>query len=87
MDVNSVMNMHMPIMRNNYNHSVHVQTVPSLMSNMQYKNWMDVNMLVLLSGKTRSEQQWTALFDTAGFKFVKAVPTRGALVITEAVPV
>jgi hypothetical protein len=61
--------------------------MPSLNPQMAYNNVMDAHMMVLVNGKERSEQQWRALLETTGFKFIRAVPTRGVHMITEAVPV
>jgi hypothetical protein len=41
----------------------------------------DVNMLVVTGGRQRSEQEFRALYDAAGFELTRIVPTRGPAAI------
>jgi hypothetical protein len=48
----------------------------------------DVNMLVCTGGRQRSEQEFRALYEAAGFKLSKIVPTASPTVsLIEGVPV
>jgi hypothetical protein len=40
-----------------------------------FGKWLDVNMLVIPGGKERTEQEYRALFDAAGFRLTRVVPT------------
>ena len=46
----------------------------------------DVNMLVVAGGRQRSEQEFRALYDAAGFELTKIVPTVARLSLIEGVP-
>jgi precorrin-6B methylase 2 len=46
----------------------------------------DVNMLVVSGGRQRSEQEFRALYATAGFELTKIVPTPARLALIEGVP-
>jgi orsellinic acid C2-O-methyltransferase len=46
----------------------------------------DVNMLVVAGGRQRSEQEFRALYRTAGFELTKIVPTAARLALIEGVP-
>jgi SAM-dependent methyltransferase len=46
----------------------------------------DVNMLVVAGGRQRSEQEFRALYDAAGFELTKIVPTPARLALIEGVP-
>jgi hypothetical protein len=48
--------------------------------------WMDLNMLALLTGRERTEQEFRALFAQAGFRLTRTVPT-ARLGIVEGEPV
>ncbi len=48
--------------------------------------WMDLNMMVLLTGRERTESEFAKLFADAGFRLVRIVPTQ-RLGIVEGVPV
>jgi hypothetical protein len=47
--------------------------------------WLDLNMLALLSGRERTEDELAGLLSEAGFRLARTVPA-GALSILEAVP-
>jgi hypothetical protein len=47
----------------------------------------DLNMLVMLGGRERTVDEYSALFEAAGFRLVEAVPTKGWLRVLEATPV
>lgn len=51
-----------------------------------WSKWLDINMLVLVGGKERTEAQFRALFERAGFRLTRVVPTGSALSILEGVP-
>jgi hypothetical protein len=47
----------------------------------------DVNMLVATGGRQRSEEEFRALFDAAGFRLEKIVPTPSpGIALVEGVP-
>ena len=48
---------------------------------------MDINMLVLIGGKQRTQEEYAALFDKAGFSFTREVDTGTGMSILEAVAV
>lgn len=43
----------------------------------------DVNMLVNTGGRQRSEPEFRALYDAAGFKLLRIVPTQGRVSVIE----
>ena len=45
----------------------------------------DVNMLVHTGGRNRTEAEYRALFEAAGFQLIRIIPTQGAAKILEAV--
>jgi hypothetical protein len=45
---------------------------------------MDLNMLVMLGGRERAEPEFASLFDRAGLRFERAIPTRGLFSLLEA---
>lgn len=47
---------------------------------------IDLEMLVMPGGKERTEEEFRALFDRAGFTLTRVVPTRGPLSVLEAKP-
>lgn len=47
----------------------------------------DVNMLVCTGGRQRSEAEFRALFETAGFKLTRIIPTQAISCVIEGVPV
>ena len=47
---------------------------------------MDLNMLVMLDGRERTAEQYGALFNQAGLRLSRFIPTRSPLGLVEAVP-
>ena len=47
----------------------------------------DVNMLVMTGGRQRSESEFRALYDAAGFRLARIVPTSARFAVVEGVPV
>jgi hypothetical protein len=47
---------------------------------------MDLNMLVMLGGRERTEKEFARLFARAGLRFERALPTRGLFSLLEATP-
>lgn len=47
----------------------------------------DLNMLVAAGGRERTADEYAQLFDVAGFRLVRVVPTAGTFCVFEAVPV
>jgi predicted O-methyltransferase YrrM len=52
-----------------------------------YSKVLDLNMLVLLGGRERTEVELRALYQAAGFELSRVVPTRTPLAIVEGLPV
>jgi hypothetical protein len=46
----------------------------------------DINMLVVAGGQERTEREYDALFQAAGFNLTRIIPTRSPLSLIEAVP-
>ncbi len=51
-----------------------------------FTKWLDLNMLVLLSGRERSEAEFRELYAIAGFRLTRIIPL-GARAIIEGVPI
>lgn len=49
-----------------------------------FAKWLDLEMLLLPGGKERTEAEFAKLFEGAGFKLTRVVPTKGALFVVEA---
>ncbi len=49
-----------------------------------FAKWLDIEMLLLPGGKERTEAEFAKLFEGAGFKLTRVVPTKGALFVVEA---
>jgi O-methyltransferase len=49
-----------------------------------FAKWLDLEMLLLPGGKERTEAEFAKLFEGAGFKLTRVVPTKGALCVVEA---
>ena len=49
-----------------------------------FAKWLDLEMLLLPGGKERTEAEFARLFEGAGFKLTRVVPTKGALFVVEA---
>jgi len=45
---------------------------------------MDLNMLVLLGGRERTEEQFEHLFKAAGFRLERVIPTHSPFSVIEA---
>jgi SAM-dependent methyltransferase len=52
-----------------------------------WSKWLDINMLVLVGGKERTEEEFRELYRRAGFRLTRVVPTRCPLSIVEGVAV
>ena len=48
--------------------------------------WLDLHMLVLLTGRERTEAEYRTLLRAAGFELVRVIPTQSGAGILEAVP-
>jgi len=48
--------------------------------------WLDVHMLVMCNGKERTEPEYAALLNGAGFKLNRVVPTKSPISIIEGLP-
>jgi SAM-dependent methyltransferase len=48
--------------------------------------FMDLMMLILVNGRERSQSDFQALFQRAGFSFVRTIPTSGPYTLVEAQP-
>jgi SAM-dependent methyltransferase len=48
-------------------------------------HFIDLNMLVVLDGRERTEEQYAALLEQAGFRLARFLPTPGPVAISEAV--
>ena len=51
-----------------------------------FSQLLDLNMLVMTGGRERTKAEFCALFDAAGFKLTKIVPTMAPQSVIEAVP-
>jgi hypothetical protein len=47
---------------------------------------LDINMLAITGGLERTEPEYQALLDKAGFRFMRVVPTESAVSVIEAIP-
>ena len=47
---------------------------------------MDLNMLVMTGGRERTEADFAALFEQAGFRLTRAIPTKSPFFLLEAKP-
>ena len=48
---------------------------------------MDVMMLVTVAGVERTESEYTAVMEQAGFRLERTIPTKSDLYVLEAIPV
>ena len=46
-----------------------------------FAKWMDLNMLVLLTGHERTEAEYRDLYAAAGFRLTRTIPTGGRAII------
>ena len=60
-----------------------IDAVIAQMSSSFLKSWVDVEMMVLLNGKERTEDEFQDLFSRAGLKLNRIVPTRSEVSIVE----
>jgi hypothetical protein len=63
-----------------------VEMLLSEMNEPHVSKFMDIEMLMLPGGRERTKQQFADLFDKAGLELKRVVPTKGPLVVLEAVP-
>jgi len=49
-----------------------------------FAKWLDLEMLVFPGGRERTEKEFAALFEGAGFKLTRVVPTESPLCVIEA---
>jgi len=49
-------------------------------------HFMDVHMMVMLGGRERNEEQFSALFDASGLKLTRTIAAGGELFVIEAEP-
>jgi len=47
----------------------------------------DINMLVVLGGQERTQEEYSALFAAAGLRLTQVLPTATALSLVEGVPI
>jgi len=47
---------------------------------------MDVGMMVTTGGRERDESEYAALFESAGLKLLRVIPTKSPWSLLEAVP-
>ena len=52
-----------------------------------FPKFMDLNMLVMTGGRERTEHEWRKLFEAAGFRLNRIVPTESDFCIIEGLPV
>jgi hypothetical protein len=50
-----------------------------------FGKWLDLHMLVMLTGRERTETEYAALFETAGLKLTRVIPTASGACIVEGV--
>jgi hypothetical protein len=50
-----------------------------------FGKFLDIEMLLLPGGKERTAEEFRAIFDRAGFRLTKVVPTASPLSVVEAV--
>ena len=51
-----------------------------------FARWLDLNMLVLLTGRKRTEAEFRELYAASGFRLTRIIPT-GERALIEGVPV
>jgi hypothetical protein len=62
-----------------------IETVLKPSNEPDYGKWADLNMLVMLSGRERTAEEFRALYAAAGFELT-AVITAGGLAVVEGIP-
>jgi hypothetical protein len=51
-----------------------------------FGKWLDLHMLVMVTGRERTETEYAALFETAGLKLTRVIPTATGACIIEGAP-
>ena len=62
-----------------------VEAIISLDDTASFNKFMDLNMLVMTGGRERTEAEYQALIESAGFRLARIVPTRSEMRVIEAV--
>ena len=62
-----------------------VEQVLSPANEPSFGKWLDLHMLVLLTGRERTEAEYAALFETAGLRLANVIPTASGASIIEGV--
>jgi hypothetical protein len=62
-----------------------VEQVLPLANEPSFGKWLDLHMLVLVTGRERTETEYAALFEVAGFKLTRVIPTASGACIVEGV--
>ncbi len=62
-----------------------VETVVPAGNQPDLSKFLDLNMMVMTGGRERTEAEFSALFDDAGFKLTRVIPTPSPVSIIEAV--
>jgi O-methyltransferase/methyltransferase family protein len=65
-------------------HVLLVESVVAPGNEPHFAKWLDLEMLLLPGGKERTEAEFAKLFEGAGFKLTRVVPTKGTLCVVEA---
>lgn len=52
-----------------------------------FGKWLDLHMLAIPGGRERTEAEYAALFQKAGFRLTRVIPTPAGPSVVEAVPV
>ena len=52
-----------------------------------FDKWLDLHMLAIPGGRERTQAEYAALFQEAGFRLTRVVPTPAGPSVVEAVPV
>jgi hypothetical protein len=52
-----------------------------------FGKWLDLHMLAIPGGRERTEAEYAALFQEAGFRLTRVVPTPAGPSVVEAVPI
>ena len=63
-----------------------IEILIALGNEPDYGKYLDLNMLVLTKGRERTEEQYRTLFEAAGFRLSRVVPTGSELSIIEGRP-
>jgi len=62
-----------------------VEAVVPETSEPHFSKFIDLNMLVMTGGRERTESEFRALYEAAGFKLLRAVPTESPFSVIEGV--